>query len=336
MEVCMVTRTINQLHFEDLDPIRFEELILSMVYRMRRWLKLDHLGKKGSDDGIDIRAVEELENGKCKTYYFQCKRYSKITKAQVYKIIDDYLEKNVTVPDVYTLVISCALSKNTIDNFENYAKNRGLKAISIWTNSIIECKLYAEYQDLLFAYFGINLTENRNREINSVRRNLTLKKRMHKDFLKSVGCKDRTELNERLHSPMKKFNESEVLIRSIDDTDYPNNTLLEKDFAGYFKAEVYNFYHNGIQVIIEVKDIKIKQYENENNDKFKITTIRVLEIGYLPFNNIIDYDYDGDEYYMYPHLYCDFINKNDPFEKIGYAYEYSYGWIIVDDDLIVR
>jgi len=43
----MVTRTINQLHFEDLDPIRFEELILSMVYRMRRWDKLDHFGKKG-------------------------------------------------------------------------------------------------------------------------------------------------------------------------------------------------------------------------------------------------------------------------------------------------
>lgn len=33
----MVTRTTNQLHFEDLDPIRFEELILAMVFRMRRW-----------------------------------------------------------------------------------------------------------------------------------------------------------------------------------------------------------------------------------------------------------------------------------------------------------
>lgn len=201
----MVTKTINQLHFEDLDPIRFEELILSMVYRMRRWLQLDHLGKKGSDDGIDIRAVEELENGKNKTYYFQCKRYSKITKAQLHKIIDDFLDKNTEMPDVYTLVISCPLSKRQIDDFENYAKNNGFTTISIWTNSIIECKLYAEYQDLLFAYFGINLTEKRNRKINSIRRNIVLKKRMHNDFLKSAGCKDRTELNERLHSPMKKI-----------------------------------------------------------------------------------------------------------------------------------
>lgn len=88
-------------------------------------------------------------------------------------------------------------------------------------------------------------------------------------------------------------------------------------------------------MIIGVKDIKVKQYEDVDNDKFTIVTIRVLEIGYLAFDNIIDYDYDGDEYYVYPHLYCDFTNKNDPFEKIGYAYEYPYGWMIVDDDLII-
>ncbi len=332
----MVTKTINQLHFEDLDPIRFEELVLSMVYRMRRWLKLDHLGKKGSDDGIDIRAVEELENGKLKTYYFQCKRYSKITKAQLIKIIDDFLEKNLDVPDIYNLVISCPLSKKQIDDFENYARNNGFHTISIWTSSIIECKLYAEYQDLLFSYFGINLTEKRNRKINSIRRNITLKKRMHKDFLKSSGCRDRDELEERLHSPMKKFNKSEVLIRSIDDTDYPMNTLLEKDFTGYFKAEVYSFYHNGLMVIIGVRKIKIKQYKDIDEDEFMIKEIAALEIGYLPFDNIIDYDYEGDEYYMYPHLYCDFVNRNDPFEKEGYAYEYKYGWEIINDDLVIR
>ncbi|NSB23047.1 hypothetical protein B0H68_005635 [Clostridium beijerinckii] len=332
----MVTKTINQLHFEDLDPIRFEELILSMVYRMKRWLKLDHLGKKGSDDGIDIRAIEELENGKLKSYYFQCKRYSKITKAQLLRIIDDFLDKNLEVPDIYTLVISCPLSKKKIDDFEEYSKKSGFKTISIWTSSIIECKLYAEYQDLLFAYFGINLTERRNKKINSVRRNIVLKKRMHNDFLKSTGCRNRAELEERLHSPMTKFNKSEVLIRSIDDTDYPENTLLEKDFTGYFKAEVYSFYHNGLQVITGVKDIKVKQYEDiDNEDEFTIKEISALEIGYLPFDNIIDYDYDGDEYYMYPHLYCDFVNRNDPFEKIGYAYEYLYGWGIVDDELII-
>lgn len=38
------SETINQLHFEDLDPIRFEELILAMVCKMKKWDKLDHFG----------------------------------------------------------------------------------------------------------------------------------------------------------------------------------------------------------------------------------------------------------------------------------------------------
>lgn len=104
----MVTRTINRLHFEDLDPIRFEELVLSIVYRMKKWHKLDHFGKRGSDAGVDIRAVEILENGQEYTYYFQCKRYKKISKSAIKKIIDEYLINNSIIPNNYILVISCA------------------------------------------------------------------------------------------------------------------------------------------------------------------------------------------------------------------------------------
>lgn len=148
----MVTRTINQLHFEDLDPIRFEELILSMVYRMRRWDKLDHFGKKGSDDGVDIRAVEKMENGKENVYYFQCKRYQKISNTDIRKIVDDYLEKNAFFPNFYVLVISCPLSKKQVEYFESYCSKHGFNTVTVWTSSVIEAKLYSEYQDLLFAF----------------------------------------------------------------------------------------------------------------------------------------------------------------------------------------
>lgn len=81
----MPTITINQLHFNDLDPIRFEELILSMVYRSKKWKKIDHYGKKGSDDGIDICAVDEQDDQSIRTHYYKCKRYDKITKSQLKK-----------------------------------------------------------------------------------------------------------------------------------------------------------------------------------------------------------------------------------------------------------
>ena len=54
-------------------------------------------------------------------------------------------------------------------------------------------------------------------------------------------------------------------------------------------------------------------------------------LGCIPFENIIDYDIDGDEYYNYPHIFCDFTNVSDPYEKIVYISNEGY---IFDDDYI--
>lgn len=321
----MVTRTINQLHFEDLDPIRFEELILAMVYRMRRWDKLDHFGKKGSDDGIDIRSVEILENEKANTYYFQCKRYKKLTNALIKSIVDDYLSKNNFIPQFYILVVSCSLTKKQIEYFESYCTEKGFNTVTIWTSSVIETKLYTEYHDLLFAYFGVNLVSERNSLVGSIRRNIALKKQMRKDFLKQSGCHTREEIEERIHKPWTKFNHTEVLIRSIYDKSYPQNTLLDYDFTGYYKAEVYNFYHNGLMVRAHpfVKKIKYKENSLENPEEIDIIEIDAEILGCIPYENIIEYDVDGDEYYNYPHLFCDFVHTSDPYEKLVY---------IIDED----
>ena len=332
----MITRTINQIHFEDLDAIRFEELIMAMAYRMRRWEKLDHFGKKGTDDGIDIRAVELLENEKRNVYFFQCKRYIKVTNFQLKNIIDDYVTKNNFIPDYYVLAISCSLTKKQIEYFEKYSKENGFKSIMIWTNSIIETMLYSDYQDLLFAYFGINLTDESNKLMGSIRRNVALKKRMKKDFLKTVGCKSRDEIMERIKNPTLKFNHSEILIRSIYDKAYPeNNTLLDNNHTGYYKAEVYDFYHNGLLVYAYpfVKKIKLKILKDIESEEYDIHEIEVQILGCIPFENIIEYDIDGDEYYNYPHLFCDFTNVSDPYEKIRYIDKNGYK---IDDDEILN
>lgn len=329
----MVTKTIGQLHFEDLDPIRFEELTMSMIYRMKRWLSLDHFGKQGSDRGVDIRAIEELENGKKKVYYFQCKRYKKMTKSIIHGIIDKYLEQNVDIPDIYVLVVGCSLSRDLTEDFEAYSKNKGFAAALVWTSSVLECKLINEYQDLLFAFFGINLTEKRNNAIQSIRRNVALKKRMHEDFLKH-GRPSNEERMARLQNPSMRFIHSEVLIRSINDRVYPDNTLNNHDYTGFFKAEVYNFYHNGLIVYTMpyVTDINIKQYEDRfEKEQYEVVRVRAQVFGFIPFENIIEYDLEGDEYYMYPHLFCDFVKPSNPFEKIGYKVD---DYFIKDDDFI--
>ena len=168
----MATRTINPLHFEDLDPIRFEELILAMVCKMKKWYKLNHFGKKGHDKGIDIRAVELLENGECITYNFQCKRYQKITKSIIKNIVDDYALNNSYRPEFYVLVVSCALTKGQIEYFESYCAEHDFKNVIVWTNSVLEAMLYNNYKDLLYIYFNIDLSCEENLKINNEKPNL--------------------------------------------------------------------------------------------------------------------------------------------------------------------
>lgn len=318
----MVTKTMGRLHFDDLEPIRFEELCLSIVYRMRRWATLDHLGKMGSDGGVDIRACEQLENGKKNIHHFQCKRYTKLTKTELRKIVNDYSAKNPNKADYYYLVTACSLSKEYLDYFNGLCEKAGFRNVIVWTASILEALLYDNYHDLLFVFFGVNMTSKRNDRIAAIRRNIELKHKMREDFLKSFTSLSNDERRELLSSPWKKFKHSDVLIRSIYDTKYPDNTRLTGDnSAGYFRAEVFDFYHNGLQVGASpygmTAKVKVKEWiDGEEVDAIEEMHLRV--IGCIPFENIIAYDADGDEYYRFPHLFCDFPNGSDPFEEILY------------------
>lgn len=57
-----VTRTYGPIHFEDLDPHRFEDLLRELIYDYKDWQTIEATGRSGSDDGFDIRAYEKIED----------------------------------------------------------------------------------------------------------------------------------------------------------------------------------------------------------------------------------------------------------------------------------
>jgi len=52
------SRTLGPLHFEDLEPKRFEDLTRQLVYDFKTWRRLEATGRSGSDDGFDARGYE--------------------------------------------------------------------------------------------------------------------------------------------------------------------------------------------------------------------------------------------------------------------------------------
>src|ERR1700732_1358199 len=139
-----VTKTLGPLHFEDLEPHRFEDLVRELVYDFKDWQSIEATGRGGSDDGFDIRAYERVslperepaeeedEEGEDtphpmegNLWMFQCKRETSIGPTQVARIIEDGV-KTDRPPYGYVLAAPANFSKKSFDVFQEELRKRGV------------------------------------------------------------------------------------------------------------------------------------------------------------------------------------------------------------------
>jgi len=168
-----ISRTINPLHFEDLEPHRFEDLIRQLVYDFRTWRSLEAIGRTGSDAGIDIRGIEKAiiletnenddesdhiqlnKNEEDRIWIIQCKREKAIGPQKIKAIICDFFSEAEQKHYGYILTAACDFSKAARDTFFEEARKNGVQEFYIWGKAEIEDQLFLPKNDyLLFAYFG--------------------------------------------------------------------------------------------------------------------------------------------------------------------------------------
>ena len=46
--------------------------------------------------------------------------------------------------------------------------------------------------------------------------------------------------------------------------------------------------------------------------------LKVALLGSVPYEYIDNVDWEGDEFYQYPHIYCFFNYKGEPYEHLGF------------------
>lgn len=218
------SRTINRLHFEDLDPQRFEDLVRQLIYGFREWTVLEAIGASGNDGGVDIRGVElvhrpsvgddsEGEADELRTWFAQCKRERALGPAKATAIVRDALDAVDEPPHGLLLVAGCELSRRTRETLADEARSRGVREIVAWSRSELEDLLYLpEHDHLLFAYFGISLAVRRNNLATELRRRLATKRRI----FSALGDLEDDE-------------ESEVLVRDPTFDGYPGEGLAPSE-----------------------------------------------------------------------------------------------------------
>jgi hypothetical protein len=217
-----ITRTFGPIHFEDLDPHRFEDLVRELIYDFKDWQSIEATGRSGSDEGFDIRAFEKLstyyideEQSQEETEFFknqmdgnlwmiQCKREGVIGPQRIKEIISDCINSEY-LPYGYILVAPANFSKKSYDKFKSELGSRGVMEFYLWGKAELEDLLHMpKYDRILFTFFGISLATKKRARTTEVKSFVTVKNKLYK-----ILGMDNTSL-------------TEILIRDINDEHYPS------------------------------------------------------------------------------------------------------------------
>jgi hypothetical protein len=246
-----ITKTLNPLPFDHLEPHRFEDMVRQLVYDFREWRTLEATGRSGSDDGFDARGWEVVTNWvinetqednhedadepmreEDRVWLIQCKRERTIGPAKIEKYLKEIeSEKNQLHGIIFAA--ACDFSKATRDKFRAMCRAYSFKEAYLWGKGELEDLLFQPKNDnLLFAYFGISLIIRRRSQKTQLNAILSMKR-------KAVRCfgEVRSQLN-----PVP------VLLRDPEEKRYPFAQSIE-DFDVFPRWRIYkihSFAPNGL------------------------------------------------------------------------------------------
>jgi len=132
----------------------------------------------------------------------------------------------------------------------------------------------------------------------------------------------RAEIKKKLQEKIDNLNGINIIIRDISRMDsYPNVNEKDKGISSWFKLEYKCISHKSIDFFISIDSIKYDKFKKGwVTCEYSYDAVNAFVIGKIPFEYIVEIDWEGDEYYNYPHLYCNFDSKNkSPYYEVVYA-----------------
>ncbi|HEV2476917.1 MAG TPA: hypothetical protein VGX22_10280 [Candidatus Dormibacteraeota bacterium] len=330
------SRTVNQLHFEDLEPHRFEDLARQLVYDFRPWIALEATGRLGSDDGFDVRGremvraprelveqgdEEEDAAGEERTWQIQCKREKEIGPKKVREIVQEAVDA-AAVPYGFLLVAACDFSKAARDVFHEETLKLGVQEHHIWGAAEIEDRLFTPHNDhLLFAYFGLSLQARRRSVATAVRSRIVLKRQLdsaigsvRSDFHKDVLLRDPTDLHYPFTNKIPGFKEQPRWRYTVARSHQPPDHLSFA-VARFFAYAADNGAWDAVRSLddLTVHDLAFVDRQDNHAERMAIyewwrENVAAENRGFIevwrriPYERILAVDELGDAYNEGPHL----------------------------------
>jgi hypothetical protein len=346
-----VTRTYGPIHFEDLDPHRFEDLVRELIYDYKDWQSIEATGRSGNDGGFDVRAYEKVEASSQardededqeethpmagNLWMIQGKREKELGPKRVKEILTDIDSKNP--PYGYILAASANFSKDSYDIFREELRKKGVMEFYLWGKAELEDMLHLPKNDrILFTFFGISLVSKRRSRATEIRQVIINKNKLYRilgegrDFYKSVLFRDSKD-SKYPYKPEYKDFDKQPRWREYKVVDYHPLGLIvnvRKHFA-YIDTEKKEYdYTEAINLIYRESDSQ-EEKDKQQKDRDKIENhwenlphrnqATFFRNGLIHYEDMLVIDDKGDGLHKFPHIFVDFDFRTGP---ITGSYEY--------------
>lgn len=341
-----ISKTMGPIHFEDLEPHRFEDLVRQLVYDFKEWQSIEATGRGGNDDGFDIRAYERTSQVAVQSddaeseeeilhpmegnlWMFQCKREKDIGPKMVTDIISQGVDPK-NPPYGYVLAAPANFSKTSYDRFRERLRELEVMEFHLWGRAELEDMLHQPKNDhILFAFFGVSLVSRRRSRTTEVRSIVANKNKLIKLLGENPG-----------YTP--------ILLRDIKDFNYPYEAEY-KDFKTNPRWREFPVVDmEPLGIIVDIRkyyafrdpaikewdytravDLVNRQSDNPNWDRDahvlrknvegfwellpRAHQVMLIVQGLVRFDSIAVIDAVGDSAFNFPHIYVDFDVENGPF-----------------------
>lgn len=148
------------------------------------------------------------------------------------------------------------------------------------------------------------------------------KKKFEPDEIVKLRQKWKQEIESNLRWIDDVVGYGEAIIRDVKRVDsYPDVDDKKKGISPWFRVGLLGTYHRGLQVALRIEELIYDEGEEgwrySNYKQNEESEINAYLVGLIPFERIVSIDWDGDEYYYIPHIYCQFRGKHkEPYEDI--------------------
>jgi hypothetical protein len=114
----------------------------------------------------------------------------------------------------------------------------------------------------------------------------------------------------------------DVIVRDVKRIDnYPEVEATENGISPWFRVGLAGTYHRGIKLLLSLEglclDKSTGQWRYSDYKSGEAQELTAALIGLVRYEAIESVNWDGDEFYGYPHIYCHFTEKGrKPYERL--------------------